>query len=199
MSPTRRSGERSQPRLLRPKGGVAALAAHRAQFEQRYCQAEPRRRRGLEYAPGKCALRLWPHLPRFSNQMLRYLRKPADLVHERGLPAHRAGSDAYVTAHHLRDMLNEVSMERLLEWSREPGLLPRVPAADQLGAGRGPISMDLALQAFAAERDIDVRFSDTDRAAPTRRRDLREDRGLLEPERAFLAGQQDLSLVSLEG
>ena len=45
-----------------------------------------------------------------------------------------AGPDAYVTAHHLRDMLNEASLEQLLEWSQEPGLLPRVP----VGAGARP-------------------------------------------------------------
>jgi hypothetical protein len=64
--------------------------------------------------------------PGFSNQMLRYWRKPEGLVHERGLPAHRAFPDAYVTAFHLRDMLNEASVEQLIEWSKLPGLLPRV-------------------------------------------------------------------------
>ena len=48
------------------------------------------------------------------EQMLRNLRRPEGLVHERGLPAHRAGPDTYVTAHHLRDMLNETSVEQLL-------------------------------------------------------------------------------------
>ena len=143
--------------VLRPEGDIAALAAHRAQFEHRYCR--PSLTGGVGWiCTWKCALRLWPHLPRFSNQMLRYLRQPAGLVHEHGLPAHRAGPDAHVTAHHLRDMLNEVSMERLLEWSQEPGLLPRVPA----GAAQGRLWADLddlALQTFAAERDINVRFS----------------------------------------
>ena len=145
------------PAVLHPEGGVAALGAHRAQFEQRYC------RQSLTGGAGwictwKCALRLWPHLPRFSNQMLRYLRKPEGLVHETGLPAHRAGPDAYVTAHHLRDMLNEATIEQLLGWSQEPGLLPRVPA----GPARGRSWADLdesALQDFAADRDVDVRFS----------------------------------------
>ena len=65
--------------------------------------------------------------------MLRYLRTPEGLVHETGLPAHRAGPDAYVTAHHLRDMLAEASVEQLLVWSQEPGLLPRVPAGPSRG------------------------------------------------------------------
>ena len=145
------------PRVLRPAGGVAALAAHRASFEQRYCR--PQFTGGAEWVcTWKCALRLWPHLPRFSNQMLRYLRRPEGLDHQTGLPAHRALPDAYVTAHHLRDMLNEASLEQLLAWSREPGLLPRVPA----GAHRGKAWPDLdddTLRVFTEDRDVDVRFS----------------------------------------
>ena len=90
--------------------------------------------------------------------MLRYLRRPEGLVHELGLPVHRAGPDAYVTAHHLRDMLNEVSVEQLLAWSREPGLPPRVPAGPMRGRPWSQLDDD-ALRAFAGDRDIDVRFS----------------------------------------
>jgi exodeoxyribonuclease X len=145
------------PKILRPECGVLALAAHRAGFEQRYCT--PQLSGGASWiCTWKCALRVWPHLPRFSNQMLRYERRPEGLIHERGLPAHRALPDAYVTAHHLRDLLNATSLEDLLAWSREPGLLPRVPAGDQ----RGKAWPDLAqtpLELLARDRDIDVRFS----------------------------------------
>ena len=145
------------PTVLRPLGGVAALAAHRAAFEQRYCR--PGLTGGAAWiCTWKCALRLWPQLPRFSNQMLRYQRQPEGLDHETGLPAHRAMPDAYVTAHHLRDLLNETTLEQLIAWSREPGLLPRVPA----GSFRGKAWPDLALDALkilASDRDVDVRFS----------------------------------------
>ncbi|WP_336814827.1 DNA polymerase III subunit epsilon [Bosea sp. MMO-172] len=145
------------PAILNPKGGVLALAAHRAAFEQRYCR--PRLTAGAQWiCTWKCALRLWPELPRFSNQMLRYQRKPEGLIHEIGLPAHRAMPDAYVTAHHLRDMLNEASLEQLLLWSREPGLLPRVPAGAYRGKGWDQVDI-LALRVFAEERDSDVRYS----------------------------------------
>jgi exodeoxyribonuclease X len=90
--------------------------------------------------------------------MLRYQRMPEGLVHEIGLPAHRAMPDAYVTAHHLRDMLNEAPLDRLLAWSREPGLLPRVPS----GPDRGKDWTQLAtatLKDFARDRDVDLRFS----------------------------------------
>jgi exodeoxyribonuclease X len=58
------------PSILRPQGSVAALVAHRAAFEQRYCT--PRLAGGLPWiCTWKCALRVWPDLTRFSNQMLR--------------------------------------------------------------------------------------------------------------------------------
>lgn len=145
------------PSVLRPEGGVVAFAAHRAAFEQRYCTA--RLTGGLPWiCTWKCALRVWPELPRFSNQMLRYLRMPEGLVHEIGLPAHRAMPDAYVTAHHLRDMLNAASLEELLAWSAEPGLLPRVPAGPDRGKGWDRLTTE-TLMGYLQDRDSDVRFS----------------------------------------
>ena len=145
------------PTVLRPPHRIEALAAHRAAFEQRYCT--PRLTGGLPWiCTWKCSLRVWPELPRFSNQMLRYLRMPEGLVHEIGLPSHRAMPDAYVTAHHLRDLLNEASLEELLAWSSEPGLLPRVPSGADRGKTWDRISED-ALRDLAEDRDIDIRFS----------------------------------------
>lgn len=55
------------PGILQPPHPIVALAAHRAAFEQRYCTPRP-----TGATPGictwKCALRVWPELPRFSNQ-----------------------------------------------------------------------------------------------------------------------------------
>lgn len=169
------------PEVLRPAGGVLALAAHRAAFEQRYCR--PALTGGADWiCTWKCALRLWPELPSFSNQMLRYSRKPEGLVHERGLPAHRALPDAYVTAHHLRDLLNQASAAQLIAWSREPGLLPRVPAGPERGKAFRDLGSD-ALRDLARVRDIDVRFS-----AET---ELRQ-RGEMEPLPAKTPAQQPL-------
>nr|WP_269456283.1 DNA polymerase III subunit epsilon [Rhizobium quercicola] len=159
------------PGVLRPEGRIDALAAHRASFEQRYCT--PRLTGGLPWiCTWKCALRIWPDLPRFSNQMLRYQRMPEGLVHEIGLPAHRAMPDAYVTAHHLRDMLNTVPMEQLLAWSVLPGLLPRVPAGLERGRSWDRLS-DEVLDDFACSRDVDIRF--TARTELERRRRGRQD------------------------
>lgn len=145
------------PSVLRPAGGVLALAAHSAAFEQRFCT--PELSNGARWVcTWKCALRLWPDSPRFSNQVLRYWRMPVGLDRALGLPVHRALPDAYVTAHHLRDMLNTTSLEQLLAWSDEPGLLPRVPAGPDRGRAWTELETDV-LGRFLDDRNEDVRFT----------------------------------------
>ena len=170
------------PQCIRPRRverlgkSDGPVAAHRAAFEQRYCT--PRLTGGLPWiCTWKCALRVWPDLPRFSNQMLRYQRMPEGLVHEIGLPAHRALPDAYVTAHHLRDQLNAASLEELLAWSAEPGLLPRVPAGPDRGKSWQRLSSE-ALVTYLQDRDADIRFS---ARTELTRRDERQEREDLEP------------------
>ncbi|OQP86472.1 DNA polymerase III subunit epsilon [Rhizobium rhizosphaerae] len=145
------------PSVLRPEHPILALVAHRAAFEQRYCT--PRLTGATPWiCTWKCALRVWPELPRFSNQMLRYLRRPEGLDHALGLPAHRALPDAYVTAHHLRDLLEAAPLGDLLRWSREPGLLPRVPNGPERGKSWDRLSLE-RLAELARDRDGDIRFS----------------------------------------
>ena len=73
----------------------------------------------------KAALRIWPHAPGHSNQVLRYWLK-LPLEPERAFPAHRALPDAYVTAHLLRLQLNSASLDDLITWSQQPALLTNV-------------------------------------------------------------------------
>ena len=139
---------------------IVALAAHRASFEQRWCL--PALSGHVRWiCTYKCALRVWPDAPGHSNQGLRYWRRPQGLDRALGLPAHRAGPDAYVTAHHLRDMLATTGVEQLLAWSSEPALLVRVP----YGASRGrrwseldEAALDRILQAEASG-NADMLFS----------------------------------------
>ena len=136
--------QHAAPPVLQPGGGLIALAAHRASFEERWCTpALTGRARWI--CTYKCALRLFPDAPTHSNQGLRYWRRPAGLDRETGLPAHRAGPDAYVTAHHLRDMLALAGVAQLLAWSDEPALLIRVP----FGPSRGRVWADLDDDALA--------------------------------------------------
>ncbi len=139
------SWQNAAPGVLQPDeaGRPLALVAHRSAFEQRWClPALSGRARWI--CTYKCALRLWPDAPTHSNQGLRYWRRPAGLDRATGLPAHRAGPDAYVTAHHVRDMLAMVPVEQLLAWSAEPALLVRVP----FGPYRGRSWQDLDDQAL---------------------------------------------------
>lgn len=148
--------EVAPPVLAAP--GLVTLAAHRVEFERRWCTNALTG--GLPWVcTWKCALRLWPDLPSHSNQSLRYERRPAGLDRAMGLPAHRAGPDAYVTAHHLRDQLAEASLDQLIAWTREPALLVRVP----YGPMRGRLWRDMD-EAFldatlSRNTDRDVRFT----------------------------------------
>ncbi len=133
-----------------------ALAAHRAAFEQRWCR--PALSNGARWiCTYKCALRLWPQAPTHSNQGLRYWRHPEGLERELGLPAHRAGPDAYVTAHHLRDMLHLVSVEQLLAWSDEPALLVKVlfgPWRGRRWADLGDAALEQVLAGAGGNQDV---------------------------------------------
>jgi len=167
------------PEVLQASPGPAplALVAHRAAFEQRWCKpALSRQARWI--CTYKCALRLWPEAPTHSNQGLRYWRRPDGLDRERGLPAHRAGPDAYVTAHHVRDMLALADVTQLLAWSEEPALLVKVPfgpwrgrrwseldeaALEQILAGGAGSNVDMAFTARTERQRRDGASAGTDR------------------------------------
>ncbi|MEA1830846.1 DNA polymerase III subunit epsilon [Methylobacterium durans] len=148
------------PGVLDPPGRpLMALAAHRAAFERRWCRDALTGRRPW-ICTYKCALRLWPDEPSHANQALRYARNPEGLDRRAGLPAHRAGPDAYVTAHLLREMLREAPVEALLAWTREPALLPRVTFGEH--RGRRWDTMSDAFLADVLRRggfDADIRYT----------------------------------------
>ncbi len=147
--------------ILRAAPGPApmALAAHRAAFEQRWCAAALTG--GLPWiCTYKSALRVWPDAPGHSNQGLRYWRRPEGLDRAAGLPAHRAGPDAYVTAFHLRDMLGEATPEQLLAWSAEPALLAKVPYGRLRGRRVRDLPAEELERLLTAERvDGDLAFT----------------------------------------
>ncbi len=169
-------------RVLRPEGTpIEAFAAHRAAFEQRWCD---RLTDGQPWiCTFKCALRVWPDAPSFSNQSLRYWRHPAGLDRATGLPAHRAGPDAYVTAHLLRDMILAAGLPSLLAWSAEPALFVRVPHGPERGQRFDALD-DATLDRLAASTSADIAFSA--RMARTRRSSP--------PEAPLVARQGDLAL-----
>ncbi|MGU3537048.1 3'-5' exonuclease [Methylobacterium sp. A54F] len=148
------------PGILRPPGRpLTALAAHRAAFERRWCRSALTG--GVPWiCTYKCALRLWPDEPSHANQALRYARRPAGLDQAAGLPAHRAGPDAYVSAHLLREMLREAEIATLIAWTRAPALLPRVTFGEN--RGRRWDAMSDAFVRSVIERggyDADIRYT----------------------------------------
>lgn len=69
----------------------------------------------------RCGLRVWPDAPSHSNQGLRYFLGLE--LDERAMPPHRAGPDAYVTAHILSALLGAKPTADLIKWTSEPALL----------------------------------------------------------------------------
>ncbi len=111
---------------------LLALAAHNAETEQAHLT--------VDYTGDlpwidtwKCALRLWPEAPNHKLQTLRYWLSLPSLIRHTAAPAHRAGPDAYVTAHVLAAQLSIQPMERLVAWSGEPALLARIPFGELKG------------------------------------------------------------------
>jgi exodeoxyribonuclease X len=107
------------------------MVAHSARFERGFIADTAHG--GL---PWICTLRsakqAWPDAPGHSNQVLRYwrgLRLDPALAH----PAHRAGPDAWVTAHILMHLLAELEVEQLIAWTAEPRRLDRIPFGKHRG------------------------------------------------------------------
>lgn len=96
-------------------------AAHKASFERTFFDAP----NAKWICTWKCAVTLAPNAPGWSNQTLRYWLKLA-VDREISQPAHRAGPDAYVTAHLLKRMLAKATVDQLVEISAKPVVLPKL-------------------------------------------------------------------------
>ena len=111
---------------------VSVIAAHNAEFETKFFASPV-----PVICTYKAALRVWPDAPSHSNGALRYwLEDQGKIAPDHALtqPAHRAGPDAYVTAHILLALLNAGATGKdMVAWTKEPRLLPTCP----LGKFRG--------------------------------------------------------------
>ena len=138
-------GHRQQP--------PSVFAAHNAKFEQGFIGDASK---GLPWiCTYKCALRLWPEAPSHSNQGLRYFVNPPGLDRAVADRAHRAGPDAYVTAHLLMELLAapDVTIEQLIEWSSQPAL----QVTCHIGKYRGTkwTEVDFGFLDWISRRDFD--------------------------------------------
>lgn len=106
--------------LARMTDGVTALVAHNCAFERLWLDEATAGAAWI--CTYKVALRLWPDAPRHGNQVLRYWRGLT--LGDEAMPPHRAGPDAFVTAHLLAEMLKETSVEQMVAWTQEPKAYP---------------------------------------------------------------------------
>lgn len=110
-------------------GEHAYLVAHNVDHEKKYIGPGVRQSDQLErkwICTYKTALRIWTDAPGHKLQELRYFLKlddEPDFDERLAMPPHRAAADAYVTAHLLRRVLKEVTMEQAIRWSSGPALL----------------------------------------------------------------------------
>lgn len=111
---------------LKSQYGLSAIAAHNLEFEAKFLGDQ-----GLPViCTYKAALRVWPEAPGHSNSVLRYWLEDKGLLsldHDKAMPPHRAGPDAYVTAHILKALLGFCTGREMVAWTREPRLLPTCP------------------------------------------------------------------------
>lgn len=106
--------------------GIDVVAAHNWAFDGL--------RMGEPQLPVICTLkaarRVWPlDAPAHGNGVLRYWLQDQGLIapiHQHTMPPHRAGPDAYVTAHILLAMLTHVTARQMVQWTAEPLLQPRI-------------------------------------------------------------------------
>lgn len=108
-------------------GDVQAWAAHNQEFEAKFIGTAP----PPAICTYKAALRVWPDAPSHSNGVLRYWLEDQgklSLDHDTAMPPHRAGPDAYVTAHILKALMETgATGKEMVAWTREPRLLPKCP------------------------------------------------------------------------
>lgn len=119
---------------------VAVYAAHNAAYDRRYI--------GPEMTGGKpwictmkCAKKAWPDAPKYGNQVLRYWLE-LKLQNDYANMSHRAGPDAYVTAHILTRLLREHKVAQLIEWTGAAAEFPVCPIGKHKGQSWETVPMD---------------------------------------------------------
>lgn len=124
------------------------LVAHHCDFERSFLG-------GLALASWVCtvkaARRAWPQAPGHANQVLRYWLE-LSLDPRLALPAHRAGPDAFVTAHILVQLLQTETVGDLIEWTTQPTV---VTFGRHRGKAWGEVPSDY-LRWLAGEEGMDM-------------------------------------------
>lgn len=130
-----------------------ALVAHNCEFEQRFIPehvSQP-----LSWiCTHKIALRIWPEAPRHSNQVLRYWRR-LTLDAALAMPPHRAGPDAWVTAHLFAEMAHVMPVAEMMDCTLKPKQLPTIKFGKHRGTQWPEIPADY-LHWMTRQKDMDA-------------------------------------------
>ena len=128
------------------------LVAHNCAFERKFVPAAV-----TGTLPWICtykvALHLWPEAPGHSNQILRYWRG-LELDPALAMPPHRAGPDAWVSAHLLCEMLRLASVDQMIAWTNEPRPMPKIMFGKHKGTEWSAVPTDY-LQWMSRQEDMD--------------------------------------------
>lgn len=149
---------------------ILVFAAHNSEFEAAFLPTPA----GVEWiCTYKCSLHAWPDAPAHGNQVLRYWRNlDGRPDFDRGIAnlSHRAGPDAYVTAHLLADLLQVASIAQLIACTKQP---KRYPALT-FGKHRGMKFAEVPADYLAWLRDGKHEMDDDWRACARRELDRRQ-------------------------
>jgi exodeoxyribonuclease X len=151
----------SLAQAIQPFKGANAYIAHNSGFERSFL--EPHLGETTWVCTYKCALRVWPDLPSHGNQALRYhfgLINPFGIDRSR-LVAHRALSDAIVTASIFFEIAKHATWPQMVQWSYEPALMTFLRFGMHRGERFDAVPEDYLRWIVEGSHDMskDVRFS----------------------------------------
>jgi exodeoxyribonuclease X len=116
------------------------LVAHNCEFERKFITSAV-----TGATPWICtykvALHVWPDAPRHGNQVLRYWRGFV-LDPALAMPPHRAGPDAWVTAHLLGELLKETTVDQMISWTNAPRHMPVITFGKHRGLAWSALPID---------------------------------------------------------
>lgn len=131
-------------------------AAHNCDFERAFIPTPTETQWLCTY---KCALRAWPEAPGHGNQVLRYwlgLDGVEGFDRKIAAQAHRADADAYVTAWILKRLLDRAAFDKLLMWTREPRIFPRLTFGKHKGLTWSEVPGDYLLWLRDGQHQMDA-------------------------------------------
>ncbi len=131
----------------------AAFVAHSCAFERQFV-TEATTGQIPWICTYKVAMHVWPDAPRHSNQVLRYWRN-LSLDNALAMPPHRAGPDAWVTAHLLADLAKYASFAQMVAWTKEPRPMPILTFGKHRGQAWAQVPSDY-LQWMVRQTDMDA-------------------------------------------